>query len=183
MRSVLLGVLAALAAVALVATPALANVTIAEVLADPPEDPAGDVNRDGTRSPTEDEFVELINSGAKPMDLSSWSLSDATKVRHTFAAGTILAPSEAIVVFSGGQPQGFKTPVVTASSGSLSLNNTGDVLTLRDAAMDVMDSLSYGSAGDKDQSLVRNGEGEFVLHSSLEGANGALFSPGAVTKQ
>lgn len=160
------------------AAPAFANVTIAEILADPPADAAGDVNHDGTRSAQQDEFVELMNSGAQPVDLSNWSLSDAAKVRHTFAAGTSLAAGERLVIFGGGQPQDIQGKVVTASTGMLSLNNNGDVLTLRDAAMGVKDALSYGSAGEEEQSLVRDGAGELVLHTSLEGADGALFSPG-----
>ena len=175
--------LALLAALTVASAPALADVTISEVLADPPGDTAGDVNHDGNRSPVEDEFIELLNNGAKAADLSNWSLSDAAKVRHTFAAGTTLAPGDTLVIFGGGKPQSIKGQVVTASSGGLSLNNNGDVLTLRDAAMEVMDSLSYGNAADKEQSLVRNGAGELVLHTSIEGANGALFSPGTVTKQ
>ena len=44
-----------------------------------------------------------------------------------------------------------------------------------------IDQVIYGSIANHDQSIVRFPEGEnseFVLHSSLAGANGAPFSPG-----
>jgi len=166
-----------------IAAPASADVRIVELLPDPPNDIAGDANHDGNRSAIEDEFVELLNTGNAPMDLSNWTLSDAAKVRHTFPAGTTLAPRETLVVFGGGQPQGIKGHVFTAVAGTLSLNNNGDVVTLRDSAMEIMDSISYDSAGQRDQSLVRNGDGELVLHTSLEGAQDALYSPGVVITQ
>lgn len=171
-----------LAALSVWAPSALADVVISEVLADPPMEATGDVNHDGSRSAIEDEFVEVSNTGTQATDLSNWSLSDATKVRHSFPAGTTLAPGQSMVIFGGGKPQGFKA-ATPASTGGLSLNNNGDVLTLRDAAMEVMDSLSYGSAGEKEQSLVRNRDGELVLHTSIEGADGALFSPGTILQQ
>jgi uncharacterized protein len=170
-------VLAAVAALCLAST-AQAEMQIAEVLADPPNDVSGDVNHDGTRSAIEDEFVELLNTGTSPIDLSGWTLSDAVQVRHTFATGTSLVPGASIVIFGGGTPRGFDTAIAVASSGTLSLNNHGDVVTLRDASLVIMDTVAFGSHADRDQSLVRRGPNALVLHTSIESAEHAPYSPG-----
>ena len=61
-----------------------AVVVINEFLADPPAGLAGDANRDGIRSASDDEFVELFNTGMADVDLSLWSLWDSTSLRHKF---------------------------------------------------------------------------------------------------
>src|SRR5262249_49323598 len=79
---------------------------INEILADPPEGPAGDANGDGVRSSSSDEFVEILNRSADSIDISRYTLSDADAIRHVFTAGTIVPPFEAVVVFGGGTPKG-----------------------------------------------------------------------------
>ena len=78
-RSWVLG--AGLVAGWLIAPPrAGAVLLINEVLADPPA-LIGDANRDGTISATQDEFVELVNTGSDPVPLG-WSVrpkSDSVK--------------------------------------------------------------------------------------------------------
>ncbi|RMD95280.1 MAG: choice-of-anchor D domain-containing protein, partial [Calditrichaeota bacterium] len=161
---------------------ALPAVVINEILADPPSGPEGDANGDGTRSSSEDEFVEILNVDSAAVDLSGWTVSDALKVRHTFAAGVMLQPGESIIVFGGGTPTGFfgHAQVTTASTGSLALNNSGDTVTLKDSVGNTVDEHAYGSEGGQDQSLTRNpdGSGDFARHSTIASANGALFSPG-----
>ncbi len=82
------------------------QVPIAEIHADPESTILGDANGDGTRDATNDEFIELINTGFTAIDISGWTLHDALSLRHTFASGTILPPREATVVFGGGTPTG-----------------------------------------------------------------------------
>lgn len=160
-----------------------ASLVINEIHADPAGDLSGDANGDGVRDATQDEFVELVNIGASALDISSWTLSDAVAVRHTFPANTILNPDQAIVVFGGDTPTGgFGGAVVqTASSGALGLNNGGDTVTVNDGAQDVA-TQTYGSEGGGNQSLTRDPDrtGTFVQHSSATGAGGALFSPGTL---
>ncbi|HEV7558219.1 MAG TPA: lamin tail domain-containing protein, partial [Kofleriaceae bacterium] len=64
-------------------------------------------------SDTTREFVELVNGGTADADISGWTLSDATSVRHTFAAGTTLHAGKAIVVFgtAAGIPPGLTNAV------------------------------------------------------------------------
>src|SRR3989338_10229504 len=56
-----------------------AVILINEVLADPSA-LIGDANGDGVISTTQDEFVELVNTGADPTPLASWTLWDLTGI-------------------------------------------------------------------------------------------------------
>ena len=152
-----------------------AVILINEVLADPPA-LLGDANRDGTVSATQDEFVELANTGSDPVSLGGWSLSDDLKVRHSFAPDALLAGGGFFVVFGGGAPHGFAA-AATASTNSLGLNNAGDTLTLRNPSAALVDVFSYGAEGGTDVSLTRSPDalGAFRKHDTI---NGRRFSPG-----
>lgn len=124
---------------------------INEYLADPPAGPEGDANGDGTRSSSQDEFVEILNRSADPIDISGYKLFDADEVRHVFAAGTIIPAFEVAVVFGGGTPTGAfgnaadNHLVFKASTGGLSLNNGGDSIILQDAQGHVVQQITFGS--------------------------------------
>ncbi|MBT1450040.1 ExeM/NucH family extracellular endonuclease [Glaciecola sp. XM2] len=154
---------------------------INEIHADPASDITGDANGDGVRNSSQDEFVELVNTGELATDISGWTLSDGVGVRHVFPAESIVEPGCAVVVFGGGTPVGLfgGALVQTASGGSVGLNNGGDSIVLSNGAISI--DTSYGSEGGRNESLTLNpditGEG-FAQHSSIEQANGALFSPG-----
>ena len=131
-------------------------------------------------SDTNGEFVELVNSGADA-DLSGWTISDATAVRHVFAAGTVLRTGRAVVVFAGAAsiPAGLGN-AIAASTGALSLANGGDTVTLASPTATV-DSVTYSStlAGTDGVSMNRSPDGDltgtFVLHTTLSASNS---SPG-----
>ena len=158
---------------------------IHEIHADP-HNGQGDANGDGTRDATDDEFVELANTTYAAVDISGWTLSDGNSVRHTFASGTVIPPREAAVVFGGGTPTGdfghaaANGLVFTASTGGLSLNNSGDTVTLKDDLGTVVQSVTYGSEGGHDVSLTRNPDmsnSPLVQHTTVS-TGGARFSPG-----
>ncbi len=162
-------------------------VLISEIHADPAPGLAGDANGDGVRDPNEDEFIELLNTGFLPIDISGWTLSDADLLRHTFAPGTVIPSREAAVVFGGGTPTGdfgnaaANGLVFTASTGSLSLRNVGDTVTLADERAAVIQTVQYGNEGGQNQSLVRDPDysnAPFVLHAAADGAAGSIYSPG-----
>ena len=175
---------------------ALRDIVINEFLADPPDGLAGDANHDGVRDTADDEFVELVNSTTRDLDLSGYqlqtrSLSATTDVvRHRFAPGTILPAGAATVVFAGGSPD-FGNPVfggslvVTASSGGLSLTNSGGVISVRNTEGGIVSSVSYGTAlglrADQNQSLTRSPDiiGNLSLHSTT---STLPFSPGTKTE-
>lgn len=152
-----------------------AVIVINEVLADPPA-ASGDANHDGVVSATQDEFIELANTGADSVSLAAWSLSDAIQARHVFSPASSIPGYGFAVVFGGGTPQGFANATV-ASTGGLSLNNSGDTVTLFNNASSSIAVFTYGSEGGRDVSLTRapDGNGPFVLHSSV---SSRLFSPG-----
>jgi endonuclease/exonuclease/phosphatase family metal-dependent hydrolase len=102
-----------------VGSPAMSHVFFDEVLANEPG------------SDTNGEFVELVNGGTGDADLSGWTISDATMVRHVFAAGTVLRAGRALVVFAGAAaiPAGLGN-AIASSTGMLSLGNGGDTVTL-----------------------------------------------------
>jgi hypothetical protein len=122
------------------------GVMITEILADPPDGAAGDTNGDGVRDPADDEFVEIVNTGPRPVCLTGWTLGDTEVAeRHVFPLGPPLEPGQTLVVFGGGVPTGrFDGAQVQWADGRLSLSNTGDVLTLRDDTGAVVDQVSWG---------------------------------------
>lgn len=157
-----------------------ALIMINEILADP-SSTAGDANGDGIISRSQDEFIELFNLGSTSVDISGWYLTDADKVRNIFEVGTILAPNDFFVVFGGGNPSSLDINWQTASTGFLSLNNTGDTITLFNSDDVQIDKVTYGKLGGKDQSLTRLAKGtdeDFILHSLIVESEGRLFSPG-----
>ena len=155
---------------------------INEVNYDPASEDTGDANGDGIRDANEDEFIEFFNSGPE-LDLSGFTISDASSLRHTFPAGTILQPNGVLVLFGGGTPTGsFGGALVqTASEGQINMNNAGDLITLADTSGNVVLTFDVEPlSNNPNESYTRNPDlsGEFVQHAGIEAANGALFSPG-----
>lgn len=152
---------------------------INEVLADPPDDLAGDANNDGERNTNDDEFIEVVNVTDNDINMSGFQLFDSSGVRHEFEEGVLLSAHTAIVVFGGGIPALSGVLSYTASTGGLSLSNSGDSMLLYDREDNVIDELSYGAEGGNNESLTRSPDltGDFVGHSSV---SEALFSPGTM---
>lgn len=138
------------------------NVVVHEILA----------NELGSDAGTE--FVELLNTGGSPVDLSGWTLWDATGLRHTFASGTSLGAGRALVVFgkAASIPNGVGN-AVGATTGGLSLNNGGDTVTLQKPGGAVVSAYTYAAslAGQDGVSMNRSPDGSstggFVLHTVL----------------
>lgn len=153
-------------------------VTLNEILADPPPDLAGDANGDGVRGGSDDEFVELYNPSGSPVDLTGWTLEDGTGLRHEFAAGLVLAPGALHVVFGGGEPAGIPSSWEIASTGGLSLNNSGESVRLIGPDAAPRDVHEWGTEGNANESLIRvpDGTGDWTRPS--DEALGWAFSPG-----
>ena len=173
---------------------ALRDLLINEFLADPPDGPAGDANRDGVRDSADDEFVELVNTTTHDIDLSDYRLfsrgTGFDTLRHVFAAGTILPSCSSIVVFGGGNaafspndPAFGGAVVIKASTGSLSLVNSGGIVSLQDRAGAIVNLVAYGGSSaidaDNNQSVTRSPDisGNFAPHLTASGGARA-FSPG-----
>jgi hypothetical protein len=154
-----------------------ARLVINEVLVDPPE--GYDANRDGAWSARGDELVELVNAGDAALDLGGVTLADDAQVRLTFAAGTVLAPGRALVVFGGAAPP--LAGVTTVATPGLYLNNDGDAIHVRRADGALLAELRWGAEGGRDASLTRaidgDGESPMVLHTTR---SSAPASPGTL---
>jgi PKD repeat protein len=111
-----------------------ANVIINEVLANEPG------------SNTAGEGVEIVNTGGTAIDISGWTLSDTTAVRHTFASGTTLQPAKAITVMGAASAVPSGIVAVPASSGGLNLANGGDQVIVKNTTGTTVQSMSYTSA-------------------------------------
>jgi uncharacterized protein (TIGR03437 family) len=174
------------------------DVLINEFLADPPgaaaTDTIGDANRDGVRDASDDEFIELVNTTTRDIDISGYRIltrgTGADVLRHEFSAGTILRSCSAVVVFGDGNskfnpddPEFGGALVVKASTHSLSLVNSGGVITLEDQASTIGNLVTYGGSSglnaDNNQSLTRSPDitGNFAQHQAASGG-ARLFSPG-----
>ena len=161
---------------------AIPTLVINEIHADPDPD-SGDANNDGAIDSSDDEFIEIVNITGSPVSLSGWSINDAYTTRHTFPEFSIIPDQCAVVVFGGGEPSGeFGDSVVQVALSSLGLNNDGDTLTLYDLGATAVISYTYYTEGGQNESLTRApdiwGPDPLVLHSTVEGSGGALYSPG-----
>ncbi len=157
---------------------------INEVLYDPASGSSGDANNDGTRDPNEDEFIEFFNSGPE-LDMSGWTVSDASQLRHVFPPNTVVPVNGVLVLFGGGNPNGtFDGAIVqTASEGeNINMNNSGDFVTVADANGNVVLTFDVEPlSNNPNESYTRFPDltGDFVQHDQdIEEANGALYSPG-----
>ncbi|RPJ49404.1 MAG: lamin tail domain-containing protein [Candidatus Latescibacterota bacterium] len=135
----------------------LPTVIINEILAQP----LGDANGDGLIEAYEDEFIELYNAGASPVDLSGWTLSDddSPTDRFAFPPGTAIPAFGFLTLFGGGTPQGFTGPVFT-DDGRIGngLSNTGDGVELRREG-ELIDQHTFGTEGSHGESMIRLPDG------------------------
>lgn len=91
------------------------------------------------------EYIELYNESDSIVDISRWSVTDATKTgRYVFPSGTAL------------QPHGYI--VITDTDFSFSLNNTSETVSLFDASSVLQDTVSY-SKTTEDASLNWTADG------------------------
>ena len=106
------------------ATPACADgLRINEILAGP----ARDWDGNGAFSSRDDEWVELVNTGAAPLDLASFLITDRDSIPR-MALGGLLAPGGHLLV-TGGQSHAWEQANGFPAFG-LSLANTGDAVLL-----------------------------------------------------
>ncbi|MFE0702220.1 lamin tail domain-containing protein [Streptomyces sp. NPDC058872] len=138
-----------------------ANVIINEVLANEPG------------SSTAGEAVEIVNTGGTAIDITGWTVRDGSAVRHAFAAGTTLQPGKAITVFGASSAIPGGIAAVAASTGGLSLSNSGDQVILRDSAGATVQSMTYTSsqANSDGVSINRSPDGSatgsWVKHNTI----------------
>jgi hypothetical protein len=114
--------------------------------------PGGDANGDGTRSTTNDEFIEFLNVASFDLDVSGWKVTTGTTLQHIFPAGTIVPAGGALLLFGGPDPDetAFGGSVVqTADDGTgaigLSLTDQSTTVKLLNASDELMEEVTYWS--------------------------------------
>ena len=113
------------------------GLAINEVGADPTGTPGFDTDNDGSVSLFADEFVEIINVSASPIDLSGVQLWDGEGLIHTLsgtlpAGGTLLILDTSADLVSA--TAAYPDATVVIASGTMGLNNTGESLGLVDTS-------------------------------------------------
>ncbi|MEU7902737.1 lamin tail domain-containing protein [Actinoplanes sp. NPDC049118] len=93
------------------------------------------------------EWISLINSGNKPVNLSRYTIRDASNHVYTFGNVTIAAKGGRIWLHTGKGTRSGR--VVYWGSGNYIWNNTGDTATLRNAAGKNLDACSWSSRKDR----------------------------------
>jgi len=166
-----------------------ANLLINEVLYDPSNAGlVGDANGDGIYNQSQDEFIELVNSGNASINLSGYTISDVVKVgglktiRFTFPDSSFLAAGKSLVVFGGGTPTGTfggSQVYLAQDAGGLNMNNSGESIYVTDSTG--KDLLIFDSdllSDNPNESYTRNPDilGSFLQHSTA--FPGKFFSPG-----
>jgi hypothetical protein len=151
--------------------------------------PIADSNGDLVVSAVEDEFIELYNRSGSTLDLGGVSLSDDTATRFVFPCGTTLGPQRATVVFGGGRPHGDfgGSRVWNAKESSLlqtqglSLRNTNDQVSLRDAQGNLLDRFTWASesvCGSVSCALDLDQGGEALVKQTSIAGHAGSFTPG-----
>ena len=165
-----------------------AQLIINEVLYDPSNTALeGDANGDGLYDQTKDEFIEFVNMGNSPLNISGYQIWDDTLIGslvYVFPIGTIVQPRASLVVFGGGTPIGFfggATVLADTGLSGLSLANTGEIITIKnDLGITLLTFNSDALSNNPNESYTRNPDltGSFVQHNSI---NTKKFSPGTKT--
>ena len=105
------------------------------------------------------EFVELFNTTNAPINLAGFTFSDATS-SATIPAGpnSVIAPDSFVILVSNANVAAFASYGQVIGLSSLpSLNNAADVLTLKDAAGNEIDNVSYTDAWYQDETKKAGG--------------------------
>jgi len=106
-----------------------------------------------------DEFVELVNLGPRPVSLAGWTLGDATRIRawvDPVHPDNVRPPGSALVLYGGppdSHPPRLPCPSIPATlpggapagSEGLGLNNTSDIIELRNASGHLVERVAYGT--------------------------------------
>lgn len=142
--------------------------------------PARDWDGSGTFSARDDEWIELRNAGAAPVDLAGYFLSDADSLPRMALSGT-LGPGERLLIF-GRQSYDWERANGFPAFG-LSLGNSGDAALLWSAAggettmVDAYTYRSHEAAADRSVGRVHDGE-SWQLFDGLNPYTGTTPPPG-----
>jgi Lamin Tail Domain/Bacterial Ig-like domain len=97
----------------------------------------------------EKEFLEIYNRSSHPIDLAGWQLSDGSS-NAIFSAQIILPNEYWIVASSSSTSEFLPYGKVIGLTNFPTLNNAGDILTLKNSSALTIDSLNYALGWYKD---------------------------------
>lgn len=164
----------AVAVMAWMGSPAEAVLSINEIMADP----ASDWDGDGEYNYKDDEWVEICNDGADPLDLGRFGLSDDAGLwTFGFETGDLLNPGETRVIF-GSESVAWQDAHGHSLYG-FSMSNDGDTVVLWEFAGSdtlLVDSHTFNTyEADDDRSTGRNpdGIGDWEIFDALNPYNGS----------
>lgn len=154
----------------------LGGIVINEILADPSGATSYDTDGSGSVENT-DEFIELLNTSAAPIDISGLQLWDAGVGNYfTFPPGSVLQPGAHALVITG-VSQGGALPTggpddlfFDAGRGVAAINNGGDNVVVYDPANDEFIAATFNGDALDDPTL---GTGGYSGFSSTATQNGA----------
>ncbi len=113
-----------------------------------------------------DEYVELFNPHAEPIDMAGYSViaGTTTKYRYTFPSGTVIAPQSFLVVTSAMTP--------------LSLSNSGTTVEILNDLGQRVDAISYEKAmGGEAWALNSNGAWVWTTSPTMGAGNIITIKP------
>lgn len=154
--------IAACLAALLVVCPAAGQVIISEIMYNP-DSYEGGIGKDG--DPNQTEWIEVYNAGDQEVSLSGWYLQDEDGQTEALPASAKIGPGEAVVLIPGVQSVGdfreawgkgfqvFKLDGWAKGDNPLanlanSPSDTNEVLTLRNADGDIIDTVNYDDESD-----------------------------------
>jgi Lamin Tail Domain/Bacterial Ig-like domain len=104
----------------------------------------------------EKEFLEILNRSTHPIDLAGWQLSDGSST-GIFPTQIILPNEYWIITSSSAAPEFLTYGKVIGLTNFPTLNNTGDILTLKNSSALTIDSLSYALSWYRDADKEEGG--------------------------
>jgi hypothetical protein len=138
--------------------------------------PARDWDGNGAFSSRDDEWIELVNTGATSLDLTGYFVTDGDTIPR-FALGGSLAAG-GILLVTGGQAHAWEQANGFPAFG-LSLANSGDAVLLWQVAgvettlVDGYAFRSHEAAADRATGRSPDGTGAWVIFDSLNPYSGA----------
>ena len=145
---------------------------VTEIMVDPPTD----TNGDGALHPMADQFIELLNEGGHPVDLSGWQLGDDDGAPYRFPDGAILSPGDRLTLFGGGVTELSLKRFAAGGRIGDGLDEADRLLLLVPSGLDTLLDVRY-TGGKAGASLVPDlgRPGRWIAHTYL---SSMPFSPG-----
>ena len=164
---------AAVAAALLCCGAARAQIVLNEIMADPARDWSTTDGDDEYHS-LNDEWVEIMNTGSVPVDITGWRLHDAVSDSSwRFGFSGVIPPGCLLVVY-GNEAYDWEDANGYPRYG-LSMNNSGDTITLVAADLvTVVDEIAYASfqvLDDRAYGRLPDGGPDWAVYDALNPLN------------